>query len=313
MKNTSKKSKFVILPALATLVLTSVATVTGTAAWFTAARTASVSGSFISTKTDSNLKVELTAGTGTSITTGKAVNVQGKMTHGSYNANKDQNGSLYVASLDDGNKVTAYLDKKNLANNTNTVEEKTTYYWAAKYDSTTASESVWYGVSWTMKFKYNAYSDGETNYLLFSPKESTIGNKKITNESGETTTTKGDTYKGFRIALMGADKYLVVGGDSEKTHVTGTSSTSDYDEAHYEDLNASDKSEKLPDNDQNITKGKYSFGAIDDTNGVTITCVAWFEGEDKTSIVNQINKIDVVMSEVAASLSFYTRSMNAKI
>lgn len=57
MKKNLKKSKFVILPALATLVLTSVATITGTAAWFTASREVSASGMSFTAKSESNLLI----------------------------------------------------------------------------------------------------------------------------------------------------------------------------------------------------------------------------------------------------------------
>ena len=57
MKKNFKKSKFVILPALATLVLTGVASVTGTVAWFTANRAVTVSGMSITAKAGSNLLI----------------------------------------------------------------------------------------------------------------------------------------------------------------------------------------------------------------------------------------------------------------
>lgn len=64
MKKNLKKSKFVILPALATLVLTSVATITGTAAWFTVNKTVSASGMHFKTEADSNLFIRADAKTG---------------------------------------------------------------------------------------------------------------------------------------------------------------------------------------------------------------------------------------------------------
>ena len=57
MKKNFKKSKFVILPALATLVLTGVASVTGTVAWFTATRDVSVSGMSFTAQSESNLLI----------------------------------------------------------------------------------------------------------------------------------------------------------------------------------------------------------------------------------------------------------------
>ena len=57
MKKNFKKSKFVILPALATLVLTGVASVTGTVAWFTANRAVTVNGMKLKAQASSNLLV----------------------------------------------------------------------------------------------------------------------------------------------------------------------------------------------------------------------------------------------------------------
>ena len=57
MKKNFKKSKFVILPALATLVLTGVASVTGTVAWFTANRAVTVTGMQFTAQASSNLLV----------------------------------------------------------------------------------------------------------------------------------------------------------------------------------------------------------------------------------------------------------------
>lgn len=57
MKKNFKKSKFVILPALATLVLTGVASVTGTVAWFTANRAVTVKGMQLKAQASSNLLV----------------------------------------------------------------------------------------------------------------------------------------------------------------------------------------------------------------------------------------------------------------
>ena len=57
MKKNFKKSKFVILLALATLVLTGVASVTGTVAWFTANRAVTVKGMQLKAKAGSNLLI----------------------------------------------------------------------------------------------------------------------------------------------------------------------------------------------------------------------------------------------------------------
>ena len=57
MKKNFKKSKLVILPALATLILTGVASVTGTVAWFAASRNVDVTGMHLKAQSSSNLLI----------------------------------------------------------------------------------------------------------------------------------------------------------------------------------------------------------------------------------------------------------------
>lgn len=57
---------------------------------------------------------------------------------------------------------------------------------------------------------------------------------------------------------------------------------------------------------------KWNFGEIG-TNGLTITCVAWFEGTDE-NVKSEINvgeapKRDVNLSDVKTTLSFYSRTL----
>ena len=81
-----KKSR-IIIPALALIALSTVASVTGTVAWFTATRSVQITaGNFAVTKTSSNLAVNVTGGTYTSASNG-AVTVANKtiLTHGSFN------------------------------------------------------------------------------------------------------------------------------------------------------------------------------------------------------------------------------------
>jgi len=88
MKNKFKKSKIIVL-ALALITATTVASVTGTVAWFTANRAVTVTlNAFASTKLESNLEVTLTSGNGTSVNSSnsKQIDIDGKLTHGSYDA-----------------------------------------------------------------------------------------------------------------------------------------------------------------------------------------------------------------------------------
>lgn len=223
MKNTSKKSKFVILPALATLVLTSVATVTGTAAWFTANRAATVNASTFKSKAEgSELRVTTTAkkNAGTKKEEDSAtdsISVVGSLTHGSYAAVAKKEGKLYAPVLGDS-EVTAYRDLGTVDEHAATDQagySKDQNLWLVDNSETTDANKLWYAVAWTMEFTQAANASTDTNHLFFNPALSvaTDGNEA-----------KGEnrSIDGFRIALMTNTNCIVVGKDNKKTHVTST-------------------------------------------------------------------------------------------
>lgn len=71
-----KKSK-IIVPALGIIALSTAASITGTVAWFTASRSATISaGNFAVTKTTNNLKVVLSDGAGTHAADDETINVK---------------------------------------------------------------------------------------------------------------------------------------------------------------------------------------------------------------------------------------------
>ena len=307
MKNTSKKSKFVILPALATLVLTSVATVTGTAAWFTAARTTTVTtDAFASVKTDSSLNFTINgnADCGTSATEKnqiKLANENYKLTHGSYDAKATASGSLYVADLDDtGSTVTQYRDLGTIKNHGTGTASNSTNKWIQ-------SGNTWYGFAWEMEFTYTATDKNETNYLLFDAKGSTF-------KDG---TTGGQTLPGFRIAFMTDSKFLVVGEDDVITHVTkktekeSTTITTDvFPDSNYVSIN--DTTDKVNDDAPNLNSNEFNLGVLSGTTALRIQCVAWFEGNDPW-IANKKDTATIEkMSSVTSTLEFYTRAVHAK-
>ena len=221
MKNKFKKSK-IIVPALALITATTVASVTGTVAWFTATRSINVSAStFIATKLESTLKVTCTGRIGTAstnnnqgITTTTGTNVSNKLTHGSYDAKAITStaaGNLYVAKVnDDGKTVDSFTNLGTEATNQNVTATSSTENWLAR---SSTSEKIWYGVSWQMKFELEAATTNTADYLFFDVAGSTF-------TSSQTNSTAG----GFRIAFMTSSKVLVIGGDDTKTHV-GTNTT----------------------------------------------------------------------------------------
>ena len=298
MKKNFKKSKFVILPALATLVLTGVASVTGTVAWFTANRNASASlTSFKAETMDAALNVVAVTGVGTTKNAqAGAVAIDGALTHGSYDAKvkplDDEGGHLYVANIDnDGTNdvITGYSDLGNLKNEaTGTVT--TTHRWQA---GTKDGSAVWYGVSWTLKFsQVNNNSTKEDNVLLFNP-------------TGTSFTGNGETINGLRIALMTVNKVLVVGGDDTTTHIDD-SVTKDTETASLPKFSnyvkAGTSSTKAVDYDD-LKKNNYLLGTIpsDDKQTLDLTVVAWFEGTDENVANNK-----TLTTNATAGLSFYS-------
>ena len=310
MKKNLKKSKFVILPALATLVLTSVATVTGTAAWFTVNRTVTVSGNKFETKIlDGNLKVAITKGVGitddvTENSTATA-SVDGYLTHGSYNAVAGSAGSLFVANLNDAGQTESYSDKGNVATAVTAENEQVTHsnWFAGTTGAENDKKNIWYGVSWKMKFT-TANQNNDTIALLFDP----TGSKAI-DANG-----KGETIKGLRIAFMTTTELIVASGDkaakvgetpsvSLKHVVSSTESTktANFDSDIF--FKIGDKNAIVPlakDYDSNIKTRPTYLGDVG-ANGLEVTVVAWFEGEDPSIVDNK------ELSSVTTDLNFYAR------
>ena len=292
-----KKSK-ILIPAVAVLALSVGASVTGTVAWFTSSRSATITAAnFASVKLGADLSVEVTADakSGTTVT-GNAVSIDGNLTHGSYNAVVGATGSAYVASLNDDKTVATYVDLGTAdSHDTGSTPVATTNKWLATTTYGTANnEKVWYAVSWSMSFKLKASTETEVNHLLFDVNDSEFKDSK-----------NGNTVKGLRIALMSKSDLLVIGGDNELKHVKGTTA-SDVESFSTENYVAiSETTAKY--NDLATFASNLDLGILpSDGSALNFTVVAWFEGEN-TNVVDKINNADVVMSNVATTLSFYAR------
>ena len=243
MKNKFKKSK-IIVPALALITATTVASVTGTVAWFTASRAVTISGTqFHTTTLDSNLKVKVeayheagTSGANSSTPSDSGtVTVAGLMTHGSYAAAALQNSGDYAGEtatnanlytpLMDSDSVTGYESKGRAETNGVAPDETQTsakvYPWKA--GSKTVNEvitNIWYGVAWKMTFSIDSEVTGVINTLHFDPASSTF------TDSSTGSGTK--TAQGLRIAFMTTSSYLVAAGDDVTTHVNAAEARYEY-------------------------------------------------------------------------------------
>ena len=307
MKNKFKKSK-IIVPALALITATTVASVTGTVAWFTAARTATVNASTFETKAlDANLHVFSSAlvGTSSSETSESAsdsskVTVNGAITHGSYNATANNTGTLYVANLDDDKAVTSYsshgtLEKAQEVKTAPTAASHSTW-WAGSYTDGSDTKSIWYAVAWKMTF--SATHSADDTLSLF------VDYKSTTFQDG---VTGGTTIDGLRIALMTTDKVRVIGGENETNHVKGET-TNDVEKFgagiyHVKGEDVAKAADKTDFSSNTGLLGSMTANTTKVSSTLEVTAVAWFEGES-TKVVTDTS---TVMSKVSASLAFYTR------
>ncbi len=333
MKNKFKKSK-IIVPALALITATTVASVTGTVAWYTASRTATISAtSFESRSMTSSLKVATSplVGTKNGTTTASAfasININGNLTHGSYNAQaitteeSPNEGDLYVAKInDDGNEVVGYESKGTLSNAYSTSSGQvvdTSCAWLADTYTNSSNENVkvWYAVAWKMTFEVDSLGNHGVG-LFFDPSATTF-----------TDSLNGDAKQGLRIAFMTSTNVRVVGGlETGEKHVKSTWNKSTTDESansyteafgtgiyHYVGETSYTKAtDGTSTTLANNTGYLGSFEAVttgsDDTtttkNVLEVTAVAWYEGED-SSIAK-----DKSMSNVTANLAFYSRNYTA--
>ena len=109
---------------------------------------------------------------------------------------------------------------------------------------------------------------------------------------------------------MTSTNCIVVGGDNNQKHVTATNTTSDtWDESTKYTTFGTTGVTKVADNATNITNNDMYLGSIDANNGIAVTAVAWFEGEDTDAITTKLSDgtTDRIMSKVNASLNFYSR------
>lgn len=296
MKKNFKKSKFVILPALATLVLTSVATVTGTAAWFSASRSVIANaGDFVAKNLSGNFTIQATGGVGTTATEDEGVtnsrvtvNANTVMTDASYDIHSDV---LYTKVLGDdavtGYKVIGTTGKYATLNPTNLK--------AGSYTETSTTKVVFYALTWSYTFTYEFKDTTKTMDLFLDS-----AGASFTKATGGTLT---DSGKGFRIGFIG-DKKTILSADNETTHVTGTTTTADdYSKEDVKYLGVTSQKAGDVADESNKSRDDYlgTFKPTTDGTSITLNVIAWFEGTDK----NVVNEKD--LEAVTCTFGFYAR------
>lgn len=177
-----KKSK-IIIPAAAILALSVGASVTGTVAWFTASRTATISATNLAAiNTAGDLKVTLAEGNGTKIVSNKV-----ELSYLRDVSYDDTTDKAFVAVLDTkGEKVLATRE----LSSTEKVSFSTVTVSGATWEETSFVD-VYYYNSWTAQFSTTSRA---ANYLLFDSTRtiSKIGDGNVGNTS---------IYKAVRVGM----------------------------------------------------------------------------------------------------------------
>lgn len=314
-----KKSK-ILIPAIAAIAFSTIASVTGTVAWFTSQSAVSITTSLFKVSgLEGALSVKATAGVGTSatgeddntvITTAEKVS----LTHGSF----DHINKMVYSYDQFSGETPVYTHKTGADLSSSQVAD------AFKETSTGTKYNA---ITWSLTFKYG-YSAG--GYLLDDPvnlyfnfKDSSI-NSSVTIENG-----KKNAARGFRIAFVNSGdvpaakvwspeqgkvfgpKASAADADVSSCYVTSTTATANYtaDDLMYKGLEGEEGTISYITGEVGATNRADFLGQFNSTNGgvVTLTCVAWFEGSDLN-----VENVTGDLPAVSSSMNFYVKK-NASI
>lgn len=303
-----KKTR-IIIPAIAMIAFSTVASIAGSVAWFTANRTANFNaGTYAVVKTTANLKCEVTGGIATSADSSNIVTVNGVLTDGSFN---HKTGNIYAPNAD-GSAIGSEIALAS-AKSDNTLLERGT---------TSDSKTIYTAVTFDIKFTVS-FGSASGNYGLYL--DNTTGKTSFATSDSSTPA----TAKGFRMAFYpksGTTRKTVLAdlqdngtwdhdSDAETAavnkirYVNATSNYvgTDYVAGDY-DLMNSGYNAALPDSSATYAQatnradylGQFTFSANADVV-IEYTVVAWFEGTDP-EIVNRANSSEY--QSVVANLYF---------
>ena len=197
----SKKRVGVLVVSLSLVAITAMAGVTGTAAWFTATRTKSVSTStFTAVNPNGSLEITATPGIGTAVaeksttvTPAQNNSVDNVLTDASYDILNHKLYSDHVAESENDSTSgapTAFEDVSDHLKLSTTSSKNTAAYQAAGTISST-NASYFYAFTWSYTISLPNDNSGKNNYVYFDPSKSSV------------TATTGNTniLPGFRLAI----------------------------------------------------------------------------------------------------------------
>ncbi|MDY6391338.1 MAG: hypothetical protein SPL80_00700 [Bacilli bacterium] len=329
-----KKSK-VIIPAMALLLFSTAASITGTVAWFTSTRTFTThAGNFAVGSLDGNLDCTLTEGLATDVvadaqsTKNQSISLEAnsKLADASYNHANDH---LYTDIADSS----SYEDLGVWTNTTSFTPPATQTKWFYGDIGSPTATHWYYAATWTMTFTYEFVAEKTDVNLFFNVRAAT---STIT---AGTSTSVADTAQGFRLAFVtgsaGSPANGVVwapfatqgtwdddgnNGTPEVPTIRYVSSTSGLGAytrgAGTGDLlDASDKTNDAYNHAATDTPattatnyiGTFTKPATPGPISLAVRCTVWFEGTDPK--ITTRDGID--MQAIKVSLPFYVRNAPA--
>ena len=316
-----KKSR-IIIPALAMIAFSVAASITGTVAWFTANRTASIdAGTYAVVKTSSNLTCSIAQGVGTSVSADTAsshiISVDGKLTDGSFDHVNEVIVEPDLTGTKVGNKVAL-----------SGTEPKATGEAALLRGQTSDASplNIYTAVTWDLTFTIQFGSAaGDIGLFMnlatttFTPSSETIG------------ATNQDTAKGFRMAFIPKGStstdgvaHVVAGLQTTANYIDGTAADGAALASEIENYSGVtlitdtelDASATLEDeyaasatSTMKNYFGKFTFAANSSVN-LQFKVVCWFEGTDP-NIVNGDDTHITIFRDVTSHLEFSAISLTA--
>ena len=299
-----KKSK-IIIPAAAILALSVGASVTGTVAWFTAARTASFMGNNLAVvNAAGDLKVTLSAVTGCSLSAdSKSVNLT-YLRDASFDGDK-----VYVADLSqDGTKIIG-LSEAELGSYTTA---------QVKVGSGVAAKNVYKINQWKATF---ATSSAEKTYLFFNPDQAKSYVKQANYGPAA-----NSIYRALRVMMKCGEKTMVWAPyttDSTVYHVTKATTGLDIDATTQPADMAAKYGENIGET-SNVVRNVLTSEVISEKSSSTaaanvayclsteltkdaskeVNCSLWFEGLDSSCFTSAAD-VTTAIAETMNNISFY--------
>ena len=313
--NIMKKSK-IIVPALAVIAFSTVASITGTVAWFTANSSVTVNaGSYTVATATSGLTYSLSGGVGTQVTgSGQSAAIAVKENCKLTDASFDHSAKKIFEPNSDGSAL------KNTAGTA--LDDATEANMKRAEDGSTNIYSVF---TWNITFKVAFKSTGNNMALYLD----------TTADHSAFSTTGTTTALGFRMAFVGQTSgytstkvFADLQDDDLCTYVTSSSNFQNgipYDSSSHV-LIDKDYAEALPNNDVNVTTGSslpvnlagaqarndylgYFAFAADTEVSLSYKVVCWFEGTDPNIVTS--STVSTIFDTVTATLTFAAVNLKA--